>query len=245
MSRIVESLYRVSDVEVTESLAKLTPEQQLIYDVNASLMGPDWSLEQVNGQWVMSDWYDEEVFDSTEEMINFCKQNIEYTNDDVLKQHLEDNTWEYGYSPEEVGQIKNYIADILKNRGITLGEDLDKALNESLDDFVKVEPEYTGGNIYCFLGQLKNNKWFLADDSYYDVRIVNADVFAEDPDEVWQPDWQEAHLVKDLSPEEALDFFTDMLAWVKANAPEGNYAQYELDATMEEIEHLKTQKNWR
>ena len=39
MSRIVESLYRVSDVEVTESLAELTPEQQLIYDVNASLMG--------------------------------------------------------------------------------------------------------------------------------------------------------------------------------------------------------------
>lgn len=117
MSRIVESLYRVSNIEVTESLAELTPEQQLIYDVNASLMGPDWSLEQVNGQWVMSDWYDEEVFDSTEEMINFCKQNIEYANDDVLKQHLEDNTWEYRYSPEEVEQIKNYIVSILNNRG--------------------------------------------------------------------------------------------------------------------------------
>ena len=118
-------------------------------------------------------------------------------------------------------------------------------LNESADDFVKVEPEYTGGGIYCFLGQLTNGTWFLADDSYYDVRIVDTDVFAEDPDEVWQPEWQEAHLVKDLKPEEALDFFIDMLAWVKINAPDGNYAQVELDDTMAEIEELKTQKNWR
>ena len=115
-TRIIESLYRISNIEINESLAALTPEQQIIFNANESFMGPDGSLEQINGQWVLSDWYDEEIFDTTEEMIAFCRDNISYMSDDVIREHLEDTTWEYSYTPEEVEQIRNYLMNELNSR---------------------------------------------------------------------------------------------------------------------------------
>ena len=118
MDKIIESLYRISNIKLTEANQpnELIPEEQVIFNTNESFMGPDGSLEQIDGKWVLSDWYDETVFDSTQEMIEFCKENISYIDDDLIKEHLEDNTWEYSYTPEEVKQIRNYLIDELKNR---------------------------------------------------------------------------------------------------------------------------------
>ena len=115
-----------------------------------------------------------------------------------------------------------------------------------METFIKVEPIYTGGNIYCFLGQLDSKRWFFASSADYDVRIINADPWLEENEEdVWQPDWQDEHLIEDLNPNQALIFFTDMLKWISENQPRGNYSQSELDECSQEVEELKTQTNWR
>lgn len=108
-----------------------------------------------------------------------------------------------------------------------------------------VRPEYTGGGIYCFLGRLAQSKrWFLADTNNYDVRILNASPFTAG-DDVWDASWQEAHLVKDLNPEEALNFFIEMLNWIREFSPSGNYLSEDMDTIREEVERLKNKNNWR
>ena len=112
-------------------------------------------------------------------------------------------------------------------------EDFDESLNESNSnvDFVKVEPIYTGGNIYVFRGELSDGTWFIADDSYYDVRIVNADVFGPDEsfEDCWYADWQEEHLVRDLDEKEKRQFFKEMINWILENEPEGNYSSGDME----------------
>ena len=102
--------------------------------------------------------------------------------------------------------------------------------------FKSVEPNYTGGNIYVFTGEVDNN-FFMADTSWYDVRLLNGDP-NEPTDEVFlgmpmrnmdSVEWQEEHLVKDLNPDEKIDFFKAMLKWVKENEPDGNYLMSDMD----------------
>lgn len=115
---------------------------------------------------------------------------------------------------------------------------------------IKCEPIYTGGNIYCFLGQIDEHTWFLASDADYDVVILNSDpwlaVDSETGEELcWFPEWQEEHLVKYLDETDSLDFFREMLNWIKKNNPKGNYSMYELELDMEEVEQLTGSTNWR
>lgn len=126
-------------------------------------------------------------------------------------------------------------------------------LKASLKDekFVSVEPEYTGGGIYVFTGKLADGNFFMADTANYDVRVLNAN-----PDEptgmdalgiternIDSVEWQEEHLVEDLTPDEAVAFFKDMLKWVDENRPEGNYMIDDFDYFKEELETLKG--DWR
>lgn len=115
---------------------------------------------------------------------------------------------------------------------------------------LKCEPIYTGGNIYCFLGQLDNQTWFLASDADYDVVILNANpwaaIDAETGEELcWFSEWQEEHLVKYLDEHDSLDFFRYMLNWIKDNKPKGNYCMSNLEDDLEEVEHLTGTTNWR
>lgn len=125
--------------------------------------------------------------------------------------------------------------------------------------FKSVNPCYTGGGIYVFTGELEDGTYFMADTSFYDVRIVNEN--PEIPtdmsdDEAWETygvcrdedawasvEWQEEHLVKDLNPTEAVAFFKRMLKWVKTNRPDGNYLSSDMDYYEEELKELKG--NWR
>lgn len=118
--------------------------------------------------------------------------------------------------------------------------------------FISVEPEYTGGGIYVFTGELDNGNYFMAETSFYDVRILN-----ENPsippemsdDEVWDKygisrdedawpsvEWQEEHLVEDLDPKRAKAFFMSMLEWVKENHPSGNYLSSDMDGFIDDLE---------
>lgn len=117
--------------------------------------------------------------------------------------------------------------------------------------FVSVEPEYTGGGIYVFTGELTDGNYFMADTANYDVRVLNADpneptgmdalgITERNIDSV---EWQEEHLVRDLTPDEAVAFFKEMLKWVEDNDPSGNYLGSDMDYFKEELETLHG--DWR
>lgn len=115
---------------------------------------------------------------------------------------------------------------------------------------IKCEPIYTGGGIYCFLGQIDDCTWFLASDAEYDVVILNSDPWLAVDNETgeqlcWFSDWQEEHLIENLDEQDSLDFFSDMLNWIEDNEPNGNYLMSELELDMEEIRQLKGSTNWR
>lgn len=93
-----------------------------------------------------------------------------------------------------------------------------------------VYPCYTGGNIYVFLGAIDNGQYFIADSDYYDVRFIDTDPLKADfNDEVFQPEWQESHLIRDLSGQEQLSFFIDTLNFILVENPEGNYQPYDIE----------------
>lgn len=144
----------------------------------------------------------------------------------------------------KVLELNKQIEDYL-NKIATLKASLNK------NRFVSVEPEYTGGGIYLFTGKLTDGNFFMADTANYDVRVLT-----EDPNEptgmdalgiternIDSVEWQEEHLVKDLNPDEAVEFFKEMLKWVKDNGPSGNYLGSDMDYFKEELETLHG--NWR
>ena len=157
-----------------------------------------------------------------------------------------------GYEVSQIMKLNEDIEDITKQ--IT-------ELKASLkgEKFISVDPEYTGGNIYVFTGHLADGNYFMADTANYDVRVLNEDpnipAWMSDEDaqriygtileeDAWaHPEWQEEHLVKDLTPDEAVAFFKEMLKWVKVNKPDGNYHESDMDDIKEEVESLHG--NWR
>ena len=92
-----------------------------------------------------------------------------------------------------------------------------------MTNFKNVEPCYTGGNIYVYVGQLESGEYFLADCECA-IRLLNAPMDLENEDH-WYPEWQEEHLIKDLDETEGISIMTDMLKWILDNAPEGNYSK--------------------
>ena len=112
-----------------------------------------------------------------------------------------------------------------------------------------VEPIYTGGNIYVFMGAVDDN-FFLASSCDYDVRIIDEDPRNHTSEErfgfeEWaSAEWQEEHIVKDLEPSEAVEFFLTMLLWIKNNEPDGNYMMSDMTYFEEELKHLHG-NDWR
>lgn len=95
--------------------------------------------------------------------------------------------------------------------------------------FKKVYPCYSGGGIYLFVGQLADDTSFVADGLGFDTRLLDTNVFKVDWDnELWDADWQESHKVADLDDTKSLEFFEDMLKWIIANKPEGNYNTHDM-----------------
>ena len=168
-----------------------------------------------------------------------------------INEECEQITKRIAESSERINQRNNEIAnfrteiDKLTQTIATLKASLNKSR------FVSVEPEYTGGGIYVFTGKLTDGNYFMADTANYDVRVLNADpneptgmdalgITERNIDSV---EWQEEHLVKDFTPDEAVAFFKEMLKWVEDNDPSGNYLGSDMDYFKEELETLHG--DWR
>ena len=101
-------------------------------------------------------------------------------------------------------------------------------------------PDYTGGGIYQYTGKLKDNNYFIADDTNcpFNIRILDVDpdiVHTDDEGIEYTTfedvDYQEQHLVEDVDTDKAREMTKAILQWIVNNEPEGNYQ-------MEDIENL-------
>lgn len=141
----------------------------------------------------------------------------------------------------ERDKIVQYLDNIEKDK-----KDLKEA--DSISNNIEyATPNYTGGSIYVYTGKLKDGNYFMASDEDLDkynkafaVRIVNEDPdTAEDPDQddiAWFPEWQEPRLVKDLEGKEAEEFTKQILRWVIANKPDGNYQISDMKGMLDFVE---------
>ena len=118
--------------------------------------------------------------------------------------------------------------------------------------FEKVEPWYTGGNIYVFYGKLTDGRYFSAESSMFDIRFLNEDPLQPSDDPEYYEyvaddmDWQQDHLVEDWGGDtKTLDFWKDMLNFCLKTSPEGNYNDGDLKNLLAEVEELYSHENWR
>lgn len=159
---------------------------------------------------------------------------------------------------KRIGDSKNIIVRIDAD-----AQTINKAFTDTQNGgadmarFTNIETDYTGGGIYVFTGKLDNGNYFLADTSFYDVRILDADPsipvdmpadealstygITSDEDAWASVDWQEEHLVEDLAPERAKAFMIELLKWIKAHGPNG--ACIDADYFIEDLKSLRG--NWR
>lgn len=121
-------------------------------------------------------------------------------------------------------------------------------------NFIYVIPEYSGGNQYVFLGQLADERYFIADTDYdrFGVTFVKSnpsDYF--DNDELWvdQFDDQVVNYLPDIYASgrnsklskgklETLNFWLDMLKHVKKVKPEGNYLNADMTDLIKRLKDI-------
>ena len=128
----------------------------------------------------------------------------------------------------------DFALEWLEENGIELDAVAETASAPNYD-FEKVTPDYTGGGIYIFSGKLTDGNYFLADGDMFDVSILDADAY-ENWEECFYAEWQEAHIVKNLSSAEALEFFKSMLTWIRVNEPKDcNYDMHDMDRIEEDL----------
>lgn len=97
--------------------------------------------------------------------------------------------------------------------------------------FENVTPIYTGGNIYIYLGKIKNGSFFIACDCNDTIREIDTDPLKADfMEEIGQEEWEQAHLVKDWNNEtaETTRFFISMLSWIIRHKPQTQDCNYQL-----------------
>jgi hypothetical protein len=95
---------------------------------------------------------------------------------------------------------------------------------------------YTGGGIYIYYGQLESGLYFRAfdecpeDDGYNPIYICNSDTEAEEAD-YWE--FYEAHMVEELTHDDAIEFWNTMLRHIIDGKPAhgewSNYDEYDLE----------------
>lgn len=219
----------------------------------------DWGVDEDTATAIcdhLTPWFEKHalsVEEDIERKIARLERIITFRRNDI-EQRMRD----INYANERIAKAHKEIEEHT-NKVLELNKDIDNYLNTiatlkaSLNGnkFVSVEPEYTGGGIYLFTGRLADGNFFMADTANYDVRVLNADpneptgmdalgITERNIDSV---EWQEEHLVKDLTPDEAVEFFKEMLKWVEDNDPSGNYLGSDMNYFKEELETLHG--DWR
>lgn len=108
-----------------------------------------------------------------------------------------------------------------------------------------VDPEYTGGGIYVFVGRLTDGNYFIADDDY-GVGIYDAPI---DWEENFYIEWMDEHRFEELPAAYGLAFYKQMLAFIREHKPDGNYAMTDMDYIEEELDEcIKAEESgiqWR
>lgn len=93
----------------------------------------------------------------------------------------------------------------------------------------KAEAVYTGGNIWCFYGELTDGNYFLTDDNGY-TTIVDADP-GLDYDAACYYEWQEEHMVKELTDKKELaEFDKELIRYLRNHYEEHSMAHVEINA---------------
>lgn len=119
---------------------------------------------------------------------------------DLVLQVRKYDCHEYIENPHNIENTKEYI---------------DLSDNTPHIEFEDIEPIYTGGGIWCFVGELSDSTFFIAEDANDSFRIVN-----EDPrgnEEAWYPEWQEKHLVLDIDDDKTTPIFIDLYRWLESH----------------------------
>lgn len=115
--------------------------------------------------------------------------------------------------------ISDYLHGIAEE--IKQAEKAEKAAKK--DPFKKVIPEYTGGGIWLFYGELKSGEHFLTDDNGCTLIL---DESPADFDESLYVEWQQAHTIRELEGEERDIFLRSLLNRIYRRLPEDNEGGY-------------------
>jgi len=156
-----------------------------------------------------------------------------YANDEYFLAKLKaDGGKAINIEPEALQILKAYYSGKqISVTGMDIGVSKSTPKKKAASPIKEAFAVYTGGNIWLFYGQLKNGNYFLTDD-YGATRILNAD--PSDLDESTYEEWQQEHLVKDLTGKELLEFDDALLDWL-ITAPQKNRG----GITDQEIEYYR------
>lgn len=137
-------------------------------------------------------------------------------------------------------QAEDRVAELQAETGNSAYYEETSNNNTTLYEIEYAVPDYTGGGIYQYTGKLKDNNYFIADDTNcpFNIRILDVDpdiVHTDDEGIEYTTfedvDYQEQHLVEDVDIDNAREMTKAILQWIVNNEPEGNYQ-------MEDIENL-------
>jgi len=132
-----------------------------------------------------------------------------------------------------------------------LFESIQNNLNEAIKSTIEYAiPIYTGGGIYVYIGKLNDENYFIAEDSIFNknmpsfsIRIVNKN--PEEEDDFWNTEWQEEHLVKDMTDgeTETKELTKQILDWVIKNQPDGNYDLGDIEDKRKVLNNINEDEN--
>ena len=104
-----------------------------------------------------------------------------------------------------------------------------------MDSIIKATAICSGGGIYIYMGQLSDESYFIADDSFMEyVEFYNADPY-ENIDESLYESWQKIHRIGGYSGDKAREFLNNALSWIIKNKPEGNYLSEEVETRLSKL----------
>ena len=99
-------------------------------------------------------------------------------------------------------------------------------------NIIKANAEYTGGGIYRYTAQTDEGTWLIGDTLWDWVLEVDAD--PDETEDSWYGDWCEAHEVMNYTDEDFKRLLNEMIYWILANRPDGNYDTREIERDLEE-----------
>ena len=248
IKNMIKDLKRKGGREVKSNVYVL---EDFIYDLNNGITvsennEDEYKVVPVNEAEKPKDYLDDIMLNEfTDDYYKWGEDDHEWTKDEMegwIIRHKEDN-------PDTTIDLI-HLDNLLDFQHELYKQDKEDGMLEEAEGSGNIEyatPNYTGGSIYVYTGKLKDGNYFMASDEWLDkynkafaIRIVNEDPdTAKDPNQddiAWFPEWQESRLVKDLEGKEALNFTKEILNWVIANKPAGNYQMADIKGMLDFVE---------